>query len=251
MLTGLFVLKEHEVPDANEIRNTMTQQNKVDGFTCEEIAQRFPGCVWFRWSQERLEGEANDFAYLDKAEQRYFPSCASKNGNDAEDKTLVESVERGTTHQEKLRHEKRSTPETVKREYLWDRSNKKYVRRPQRLQRGTITEVQTRHVELRSPTVASTRDGASAPEPQNTLQSGIDATRQTTPIEPTAASPVGSPAAGCAIAPANSPPAPAVPRKESAGRRPPKRAATEPPKEVKGTNNARKPPKVQCSGTTL
>lgn len=242
--TGRFILMTHAGPSRKEIDDKVEEENYINGFTLAEIAGRFPNRVW---SLDRLRHSMSNFTYFDNDEQRYFPLYELEESN--------ARMERGNSvaYRNRARINLAFDPETIQQHYIWNRSTMRYVPSPERLQLGDITEVETQPAEPYSPTeIASTIGGSLPPEPTNTLQSGVIAAVETTPIDPpnaSAAPPVEEPAAGNETTPAGSPP-PTAGAKKAGRSRPPKRAATEPVEPTRDTKKPRKVLKIQCSRVT-
>lgn len=243
LTTARFILMAHEIPDASEIGNTLTNRDLMNGFTFTEFVQRFPNRVW---STEQFEQNMLVFAHLDRHESRYFPLHVN------EDDFSFLDAEESIAARDQARIESTWRPETVLEDYTWDRGTQRYVRRPERLQLSVITGVETTPIEPQSPTEVATSVGSSPPPLKHfILHSGVVAAMETTPVD-IPATLVGSPApAVVPAAPARSPP-PAEPTEpaEPASGRSRKRPPPEPLAPSKASKKPRPAPKIRCSQNT-
>ncbi|KAF1363084.1 hypothetical protein EJ07DRAFT_173792 [Lizonia empirigonia] len=235
--TKRFILMSHEGPDADEISSVLSD---LDGLTLRDIAGCFPNRVW---SLDQLAGniDGSEFAYFDEKEQRYFPLYESES-------TDHESiVKESMLHRTKLRIAKSWNADNIEEEYKWDVPTQRYVKRAEQSQPGHINPT---FYPLPSQILLGRTPPPEPEKPQSTLQSGVVAAVQSTPIAPTAAPPVEA-AAGLKGTP--SPPGAPAPAAESplkAGRGK-NRAAEEASDGPKGQKKARiTPAKIRCSQNT-
>ncbi|KAJ8114551.1 hypothetical protein OPT61_g3595 [Boeremia exigua] len=250
--TGRFIFKEDVGPSSQEIEGSFEEQDFLNGFRLEEVAESFPNHVT---SLDLLLDTMTDIVYFDEDEQLYYPLYKT------EDDEFC-SREESMALRDESRIRSAFKPEIIHHDYVWNRETMQYVLRPEPAHPNDNTGIDAQLDDLESfadtipseptepdvvislhvPVAAVETIPVEPPTPQNRLQGGVIAAVGTTPIVPTV------PAAENPSDPKISPSASAEP---AAGRaRPPKRAATEAADPSRGSKKARKAPKIQCSGRT-
>lgn len=251
--TGRLILPS-AVPSTAKIDRTMQEADYINGFTLQELAERFPDRVA---SLEALLDNIDVFTYFDESEERFFPFFVTEDNTNLSHEDSISRRDRARLDIFDRRGE--WDPDTVLEDFLWDASTMTYVMR-----RGQSEDELTEEDEeslpdtvggsllqemansLHVPVTTVRTVPVELAQPQATL-SGVLVVAETSPVVTPAV--VAAAAAASSSTPPGSPPAPAEPLRSNRGR-PSKRAATEPTEPSRGTKKARRTSKIQCASQT-